>query len=189
MKNKTMLVLYIAAMIMFLPLCHAAIPANEIEMTRALDNSSSNICFTDADCNGHGQCINGTTCICDKGWTTYSNMGGTNKSCLYEQRSKLTAFLVSFFVGTLGVDWFYLSRGNAGYIVAGVFKLLMGCGCCGGWPFVIFGAANGSEMLINIGRLVSSLFSLGTFVWWIVDWARILTEKFPDGNGVGLKPF
>jgi TM2 domain-containing membrane protein YozV len=111
---------------------------------------------------------------------------GTNKSCLYQQRSKLIAFLVSFFVGSLGVDWFYLSCGNAGYIVAGVFKLLLACGCCGGWPLVAFGAARDSTKLVNMGRMANSLFSLGSFVWWIVDWARILTEKFP---GVGLKPF
>ena len=33
-------------------------------------------------------------------------------------------FLLSFFLGALGVDWFYLCNGDAAYIVAGVFKLL-----------------------------------------------------------------
>ena len=33
-------------------------------------------------------------------------------------------FLVSFFAGATGADWFYLSAGNGGYIAAGVFKLL-----------------------------------------------------------------
>jgi len=40
------------------------------------------------------------------------------------QYSKLAAFLVSFFVGVLGADWFYLSAGSAAYIVAGIFKLI-----------------------------------------------------------------
>ena len=39
-------------------------------------------------------------------------------------KSKLAAFLISLFLGELGVDWFYLSGGGAGYIVAGIFKLL-----------------------------------------------------------------
>jgi TM2 domain-containing membrane protein YozV len=69
-------------------------------------------------------------------------------------KSKLGAFLISFLVGGIGVDWFYLSNGHAGYIVAGVFKLLT------------FG---------------------GIGIWWLVDWIRILTDSFPDGDGVELK--
>ena len=30
---------------------------------------------------------------------------------------------------------------------------------------------------------------LGPFVWWIVDFASILAETFPDGNGQDLIPF
>ena len=44
------------------------------------------------------------------------------------KKSKLAAFLVSFFFGAIGVDWFYLSAGSGGYIVAGIFKILT----CGG---------------------------------------------------------
>merc|ERR1711902_87147 len=40
------------------------------------------------------------------------------------QYSKLVAFLISFFAGGLGADWFYLSAGSAAYIVAGIFKLI-----------------------------------------------------------------
>ena len=68
-------------------------------------------------------------------------------------KSKLAAFLISFLVGGLGVDWFYLSDGVAGYIVAGVFKI------------ITFG---------------------GMGIWWLVDWIRILTDSFPDGNGLPL---
>jgi hypothetical protein len=79
-------------------------------------------------------------CVCVK---PYINQG----------KSKLTAFLLSSFVGVLGVDWFYLSNGDAGYIIAGIFKLITG----GGLGF-----------------------------WCIVDWFRILTDSFPDGNGMEL---
>jgi hypothetical protein len=88
--------------------------------------------------------------VCDKGYITWKNSG----PCSYEQFSQQTTFLLSFFLGGnhsnistfnypiyrielrskydhingydigLGVDWFVLAKGNAGYIVAGVFKLL-----------------------------------------------------------------
>ena len=41
-----------------------------------------------------------------------------------ERKDKIVVFLLSFFVGFFGVDWFYLSDGNGGYIVAGIFKIL-----------------------------------------------------------------
>ncbi|CAF1036800.1 unnamed protein product [Adineta steineri] len=109
-------------------------------------------CTTSTDC-GQGICNTNTTpalCICNRGWSLARD--GSNQ-CTYQQRSKLAAFLLSFFLGGLGADWFYLSVGNAGYIVAGVFKLL------------------------TLG---------GIGIWWLVDWIRILTNSFLDGQGVGL---
>ena len=38
-------------------------------------------------------------------------------------RDKLTAFLISLFLGGLGADWFYLSLGNPVYIIAGQIHL------------------------------------------------------------------
>ena len=64
---------------------------------------------------------NQTICICNRGYT-FDRENGIK--CTYQKKSKLAAFLLSFFIGGLGADWFYLSAGNAGYIVAGVFKLL-----------------------------------------------------------------
>ena len=46
------------------------------------------------------------------------------KKCLYKGKSKLAAFLLSFLLGSLRVDWFYLSDGHAGYIIAGIFKII-----------------------------------------------------------------
>lgn len=114
---------------------------------RAFDPCTSNI-----DC-GQGFCDRNrtiATCICNRGWTLARD--GTNQ-CNYQQKSKLAAFLLSFFVGGFGADWFYLSVGNGGYIAAGVFKLL------------------------TLG---------GIGIWWLVDWIRILTNAFLDGQGVGL---
>merc|ERR1719222_212469 len=83
-------------------------------------------------CGSNGVCTmrNGVPyCKCEGRWTNY---GG---ECNYEAKSKLVTFLLSFFVGGLGVDWFFLAEGNGGYIAGGVFKLLTG-GCCGIWSLV-----------------------------------------------------
>ena len=39
-------------------------------------------------------------------------------------KSKWVAFILSLLLGEFGADWFFLSNGDAGYIVAGIFKLL-----------------------------------------------------------------
>jgi hypothetical protein len=85
-------------------------------------------CATDADC-GHGICrgagaSNSSYCRCDCYWVA----SGTSP-CAYELYSQKMTFVLSFFAGTFGVDWFYLSRGHTGYIVAGVFKALTLGGC------------------------------------------------------------
>jgi hypothetical protein len=141
-----------------------------------------------SDCNNHGQILtNETSCDCDRGWTTHGNGNDTSNYCNYQQRFKKTAFFLSFFAGTFGVDWFYLSRAKLLYIVVGILKLLVGFGCCGSWPLTYFGPQiQNSESVKSKFRGVSTCFSLLAFSWWFVDWTRILTSKFPDGNGVGL---
>ncbi|CAF1284604.1 unnamed protein product [Rotaria sp. Silwood1] len=126
-----------------------------ISITTAQPNPSSrasNPCTRNSDC-VQGICdTNKTTavCMCNRGWT-FSRDG--LERCTYQQKSKLAAFLLSFFTGGFGADWFYLSVGNGGYIAAGVFKLL-------------------------------TLGGLG--IWWLVDWIRILTNSFLDGQGIAL---
>jgi hypothetical protein len=119
----------------------------------SLKQNVVSICSTDLDCI-HGRCYNKSVnvliCICDRGWI-YSRDG--QNICNYQQKSKLGAFLLSFFLGGFGSDWYYLSTGNRCYIVAGVFKMLT------------FG---------------------GLGIWWLVDWMRILTNSFNDGQRMPL---
>lgn len=64
--------------------------------------------------------------------TTSNNDGQCDKchistdglNCDYKQSLQLVAFLLSFFIGECGADWFYLARGNCCYICGGVGKLL-----------------------------------------------------------------
>jgi len=101
------------------------------------DNFANNYtgeCHSDNDCSNNGECqldsSGQTYCNCDDGYIQADGDG----PCGYHQRSKLVAFLLSFFLGSYGVDWFYLyNNGNGGYIVAGVFKILTLGGCTIWW--------------------------------------------------------
>jgi hypothetical protein len=81
-------------------------------------------CVVDSDCTVNSYCRQGT-CLCNSGFITAPNFG----FCAYQQKTELEAFLLSFFVGIFGADWFYLfvqgaPGSNGGYIVAGIFKLI-----------------------------------------------------------------
>lgn len=87
-------------------------------------------------CGSHGECIdgsiNGTTgkcdCECDNCYiSTHEGLTSSNtdeQTCNYKQSFQLVAFLLSFFIGECGADWFYLARGNCCYICGGIGKLL-----------------------------------------------------------------
>jgi len=72
-------------------------------------------CVSLANCSNHGICSN-ATCVCDKGWTTHPS--DSSPACNYQQKEKLTAFLLSFLIGSTGADWFYLAQGSAGLTTA-----------------------------------------------------------------------
>jgi TM2 domain-containing membrane protein YozV len=156
-------------------------------------------CKTNEECN-KGQCKQ-SECVCDTGFVTFNNV-----TCNYKQKEKLTAFLLSFFAGNVGADWFYLASGNTGYIVAGVFKLITGFFFIAGSCFICcitccaqykghkntrvhtceykgFGYGN------SIFTVIMIICSLTNSIWYVVDWIRILTDTFNDGNGYDLKPW
>ena len=115
-------------------------------------------CNSTRGCGDHGYCFtpiitdpSHNICECDKGWKS------TEAPCDYPAKNWLLAFLLSFFLGYLGADWFYLANGSGTYIAIGVLKLFFN------WP--TFG------------------------IWWLVDWIRILTGSFLDGNGHQLDTF
>ena len=131
-------------------------------------------CISDISCSGHGICRDGK-CKCDKGWLTWRS----SRPCSYEQRSKTIALIVSILLGSLGIDWFELSHGNGNYIFAGIMKLLVSSGCIV-IPLVM--SEKGRMLLV----LCQPICALAGSIWWIVDWARILADSFPDGNSVPL---
>ena len=78
-------------------------------------------CTFNSECGVNAYCQPvDSTCTCNKGFITTDS----KDICNYKQKTKLEAFLLSFFAGGFGVDWFILAQGNANYNVAGAFKLL-----------------------------------------------------------------
>jgi hypothetical protein len=70
--------------------------------------------YKEVNCTNTRTCNNGTCtdkkCVCFPGYVTFGKGG----ACSYKQKEKLTAFLLSFFIGNTGADWFYLAS-NQGY--------------------------------------------------------------------------
>lgn len=158
------------------------IPSANRSRAHSMVRVADTVCRNDDDCGDHGRCRN-SKCVCDEGYITWEDPS----PCSYRQESKLTAFLVSFFVGALGIDWFVLSKGSAKYIAAGVGKLILSCGCCAG--ICSFVGDSLKESVGSICSCISALLSCGSAVWYFVDWIRILANAFPDGNGAPLKPW
>ncbi len=132
-------------------------------------------------CSGHGTCElyppgfpnTGYHCKCeDRYFGTY---------CQNEYKSKLTAFLLEFFVGWTGAESFYI-----GDTTAGVFKLLLGLfGCCG----IICAAAifMGSEGEKGGPAMCCMVFVCMSFcsisLWVTINWIMILCNAVKDGDG------
>ena len=145
-------------------------------------------CSNDRDCNQHGVCINATVCQCNAGWIEGKDGNGVSLGpCSYEQSTKKSAFLFSLFLGVFGADWFYLSRKTAFYIVVGLVKLLFGVLTLFGTPAFLFGVERPKHESLPLPLRALVIFvNLFTVVWWVVDWARVLGDKFYDGNGMPL---
>lgn len=108
---------------MFIIIVLLSITTSILTAQQIISSRANTPCTRNSDC-VQGICDTNKTipiCLCNRGWTFASD--GLER-CTYQQKSKLAAFLLSFFAGGLGADWFYLSVGNGGYIAAGVFKLL-----------------------------------------------------------------
>lgn len=184
MANFILLCIHVIFVLAFIDLANTAVlPINNKEKEQVNFTNNSN------NSDKNEQYVDTTRCIYDHDWLKHGNRMQMNNSCSYQQRSKTTALLISIYSGIFGADWFYLSRGRSGYIVVGICKLIISCGCCSGWPLLMLGAHRLSDIIITIGYIISMLFSLISLAWWIIDWTRILANKFPDGNGIELKHF
>ena len=160
-------------------------------------NSNLTDCRTQELCN-HGECIltnNIISCKCFKPFVYHHG-----EPCKEEGKSKLAAFLLSFFAGGFGAEWFYLSGGDSSFIIIGMLKIFITtiipflCFCC--WMCGFIGAmmlddedAGGVCAGIGLFCLVPlvGILMLAGFIWWMVDWIRIVSGSWEvDGVGVML---
>jgi len=135
------------------------------------------------NCAGNGVCASATECKCDKGYVTFGCP--PDVQCCYKQESRVTIFLLSFFVGYSGAPYFVLGAAGLGAAIL----IMCVCGTC----ISSFGGAatasdNGSSG--NWGALVVALGILavfGSMIWWIVLWIMVAAgAEFKDTNGVPI---
>lgn len=135
-------------------------------------------------CKVDQECRNGGTCLLPDGTCVCNEKFGAD-DCSYRLRSKLSTFLISFFVGWLGVDRFYLGFVGIGVakLILLVFAAMMGCiFCCCVWKTDSF-----CSPLPMTASVIWGMAGLSTFIFWLVDWMLILTiEQTKDANGYPL---
>jgi len=157
-------------------------------------------------CHGHGTCEDHYGCRCDSGYTTHKAENGT--MCNYKQKSQMTAFLLTLFLGEFGAGRFYV-----GQTVTAVIKLLLiVCGCCLtcvcslcvapclglesgmttstslGDHFDSDKGALGMVFAIFCGTVPFICSSCALSIWCIVDIILFATNSVPDANGVYPSP-
>ena len=101
-----------------------------------------------------------------------------NQFCTAKGKSKVTLFLLSFFAGGFGADWFYMSSGDSIFICVGIIKIFM----FSIFPLIIFFLGflvalfidtHFGEKLVMAGIII---FLLAGLIWWFVDWIRIVSD-------------
>jgi len=133
-------------------------------------------------CAGNGLCTLNGTCFCLTGFT--------KPDCSYKRKSQLTAFLLSFFLGSIGVDRLYLEL-----ITSGVLKLAFTLSLCIIPCFPLCGLLYINEdergpYCLHSYMLVVALCAVGlvaTIAWWTIDVMLIAAGALHDGNGFRMQ--
>lgn len=142
-------------------------------------------CESDIECN-YGECVS-FTCMCYSGYVDYQNT-----ICIYKQKEKIFAFLLSFIIGSLGADWFYLANGNVAFLIIGIIKSLVGIFfiisiCFHRFTFICAKKFISSSKQKAILQSFVYFYGILNTLFWFVDWFRILVDATKDGNGVSLR--
>ena len=169
---------------------HSVLDTLKTKMTTNETSLQTNVLFefvcTDpmVNCAGHGVCIsNGTVnyaCKCDPGYNNFEC--GENVQCCYQQKKRVTMFLLSFFVGWTGAPYFV-----AGATGLGIGMLLL---CVGGYCSYHCGKAfmaSDSECCKTVSFVVSvsgGMAFTAAMLWSLVLWCMVAagTETFKDSN-------
>lgn len=134
-------------------------------------------CINESSCSYNGFCFNETKCICFEKYGTKEN--NFNRECNYIKRSQRIAFLLSFFLGPIGIDQIYMGNallGSMKFIISLLFILTgMGLYC--------IGKIKEKPRMVLSGKVLETIGTLFIIVWWFIDWILILSETIRDSNG------
>jgi hypothetical protein len=153
----------------------------EIDQENTLFNSTFIFtCQNSTNCFHHGKCLNTTHCLCRDYYTTIFN--SDNIQCNYLKLSQKKAFLLSFFLGSSGIDHFYL-----GNFILGLTKLLTPLSLIFVSLLLFYsGKERGSRKMMIIGKIIELGASMLIIAWWFVDWILVLRGFYLDNNSVNL---
>ncbi len=130
-----------------------------------------------AECDYNGVCTATGGCHCDDGYVTHDS---PTVGCNYKQKSRVIAFLLSFFLGIEGGagEWYL---GNEELALAqllttwvgliGIAILMCALSCA-------FGEGGQAIAILYVPWVLCVL------IWWMCDWILIIKGDMKDGNGV-----
>lgn len=142
-----------------------------------LMNSKEFICNNEASCSNNGFCFNKTKCVCLDKYGTKENE--LNVECNYIKRSKKTAFLISFFLGPIGIDQIYMGNALQGSmkIFISLLFILFGMG------LYYLGKLKENHKLVISGKVLEIIGTIFIILWWLIDWVLILCNVTKDVHG------
>lgn len=127
------------------------------------------------DCSDHGLCYSDKSgCHCDVGYITFPTEN-VYPECNYAQKSQLTGFLLSLFIGPFtGAGFFYV--GQVGLGVGQLIVLLV--------PTFLLCCFSKVEWIVFILKII---MQLGVNAFWIASIVLFASNKITDGNNAPLE--
>jgi len=157
------------------------------------DDPSTTIykCDVVDNCSARGHCITDDEdgswyCLCAEEYTTHPAVDEDTPAeervyCNYKQKSQLTAFLLSWFLGEVGGGQWYLGLNALAGAKLGFTLAMCCCACC--WNAAREGDDDERAPIVAAG-CCACCGLCGVFTWWLVDIIRFSMNWYKDENGV-----
>jgi len=152
-------------------------------------------CIGPVSCSFNGNCVDNTTCHCDERFATFQCDSVSPTQCCYKRKSRLTTFLLAFFLGPFGVNRFYLGENaNAlGFLFYTISPFIFFC--CLLWPILCCLGKSLENLKPNETGCASCCLALliflwivGLFCWLFYEFIASGTGYLNDWNGIGTNP-
>jgi hypothetical protein len=139
-------------------------------------------CNSTSFCSNNGECSNDkTSCKCDAFYTTFPIDNAYQ--CNYDQKSRLTAFLLQFFISGSGQMYLgNLSHGIPQFLFtycAGVFACFVVCSCFA----CMYKNSDDATASSACGGLSIGIVVIAFWAWALADAIMIALGQINDSNG------